>query len=336
MKGQGALSPDLFGEQDREGWFQGVRILFGRLPGGEVDGSLGELKLGVVKGIPFLVLAFFAAYATAQTTPVGLSDLPSAESKPKLPGMDEAAPAPDFSGVSPADSPSTPQVRPPAVDPGKKKTADDSDWAAQAMLQKKEEAKKKEEEQALQAKQQARDSQQDLEKEKKEKEQQAKASSQPSVAKAAVPGFGEADTQKLPVVTGLDGVKPRAMASGDGRVQPGFDSFTGPSGTGPLGKDFQSGAKPIMPGTASTDGRMQVAPQPPSGSYKRISQDPNTYPPGYGEKKPVAPPSAPKPVAIPPNPPTGDPKRVIDDTKAGLSPYDNTKKVPDPRSQRRF
>lgn len=289
-----------------------------------------------MNAIPFLGLALFAAYAIAQTTPVGLSDLPSAESKPKLPGVDEAAPAPDLSGVNPPDSPSAPQIRIPAGDPGKKKTEDDSDWAAQAMLQKKEEAKKREEEQALQAKQQARESQEDLEKEKKEKEQNAKASSQPAVAKASVPGFGESDAQKLPVVTGLDGVKPRAMASGDGRVQPAFDSFTGPSGTGPLGKDFQSGAKPIMPGTTSMDGRMQVAPQPPSGGYKRISQDPNTYPPGYGEKKTVAPPPAPKPVVIPPNPPTGDPKRVIDDTKAGVAPYDNTKKVPDPRSQRRF
>jgi hypothetical protein len=124
------------------------------------------------------------------------------------------------------------------------------------------------------------------------------------------------------------------MASGDGRVQPAFDSFTGPSGTGPLGKDFQSGAKPIMAGNTTADGRMQV-PQPPSGAYKRISQDPYTMPAGYGEKKPVAPPP-PKPVVIPPNPSTGDPKRVIDDTKAGYSPYDNTRKVPDPRSQRRF
>jgi len=121
-------------------------------------------------------------------------------------------------------------------------------------------------------------------------------------------------------------------------VQPGFDSFTGPSSTSPLGKDFQSGAKPIMPASTTTDGRMQVSskiPEPPSGAYKRISQDPYTLPAGYGEKK-AAPPPQPKPVVIPPNPTSGDPKRAIDDSKAGYSPYDNSKKVPDPRSQRRF
>ena len=175
-------------------------------------------------------------------------------------------------------------------------------------------------------------------KEEKEKEEKsAQASRQPTVAGPSTPGFGEADAQKLPVVTGLDGVKPRAMGSGDGRVQPAFDSFTGPSGTGPLGKDFQSGAKPIMAGNTTADGRMQVpqAPEPPSGAYKRISQDPYSLPAGYGEKK-APPPPPPKPVVIPPNPSTGDPKRVIDDGKAGYSPYDNTRKVPDPRSQRRF
>jgi hypothetical protein len=237
--------------------------------------------------------------------------------------------------VTPAESPSIPQLRPPVADPAKSKSTDNSDWAAQAMMQKQEEAKKKQQEEVALAEQKARESQEAMAKEKKEKEEKsAQASKQPTVAGPSVSGFGEADAQKLPVVTGLDGVKPRAMASGDGRVQPAFDSFTGPSGTGPLGKDFQSGAKPIMAGNTTSDGRMQV-PQPPSGAYKRISQDPFTLPAGYGEKKPVAPPP-PKPVVIPPNPSTGDPKRAIDDSKAGYSPYDNTRKVPDPRSQRRF
>jgi len=175
-------------------------------------------------------------------------------------------------------------LRPPVADPAKSKATDSSDWAAQAMLQKKEEAKKREEEQTALAEQKARETQMTLDKEKKEKEAKAKSSDQPAVAKAAVPGFGQAEAQKLPAVTGLDGVKPRGMASDDGRVQPGFDSFTGPSSGSPLG----------------------------------------------------APPSQPKPVVIPPNPTSGDPKRAIDDTKAGYSPYDNSKKVPDPRSQRRF
>jgi len=292
--------------------------------------------------VVFILLCLSIGGAVAQTgageSSVGLSDLPSAEAKAKLPGLDESAPTPDLSGVTPAESPSIPQLRPPVADPAKSKSTDNSDWAAQAMLQKKEEAKKREEEQTALAEQKAKENQISLDKEKKEKEAKAKSSEQPAVAKSAVPGFGEADAQKLPAVTGLEGVKPRGMASGDGRVQPGFDSFTGPSSTSPLGKDFQSGAKPIMPGSTTTDGRMQVSskiPEPPSGAYKRISQDPYTLPAGYGEKK-AAPPPQPKPVVIPPNPTTGDPKRAIDDSKAGYSPYDNSKKVPDPRSQRRF
>lgn len=269
---------------------------------------------------------------------VDLSDLPSAKAPPKLPDSIEPLPGSDFIEGQLPESPSIPRLRPAEKEADKAK---EQDWAAQAMLQKKEEAKKKEQEQAAQAEQKSRETQLALEKEKKEKEKQTQANSanQPTVAKSATPGFGDAEAQKLPVVTGLDGVKPRGMASGDGRVQPGFDSFTGPSSTGPLGKDYQSGARPIMPGSASADGRMQVvpqAPEPPSGGYKRISQDPYSLPPGYGEKKPVAAPVPPKAVAILPNPPTGSPKRVIDDSKAGYAPYDNSKKVPDPRSQRRF
>jgi len=283
-----------------------------------------------------IVACCFWEVVFAQTSPegsLGLSDLPSAEAERKLPGLDEPAPTPDVSNIQPSDSnPSIPQLRSAEKDKDKTK---DQDWVAQDMMQKKEEVKKKQQEEIALAEQKARESQEATAKEKKEKEEKsAQASKQPAVAGPSVSGFGEADAQKLPAVTGLDGVKPRAMASGDGRVQPAFDSFTGPSGTGPLGKDFQSGAKPIMAGNTTAEGRMQV-PQPPSGAYQRISQDPYSLPAGYGEKKPVAPP-APKPVVIPPNPSTGDPKRAIDDSKAGYSPYDNSRKVPDPRSQRRF
>lgn len=313
---------------------QGFRILFGPGKGGEIDDRLLHFKLRKVK--QFLVVAWLVsgwAFAqTAQESPsLDLSDLPSAEKQPKLPGLDEPIPAPDVSDFQPSDNPSIPKLRAPEKEVDKTK---DQDWAAQAMMQKKEEAKKKEQEQAVLAEQKAKESQSALEKEKKDKEKKAEASTQPAVSKSAAPGLEGGTDQKLPAVTGLEGVKPRAMASGDGRVQPAFDSFTGPSSTGPLGKDFQSGAKPIMPGTTTADGRMQV-PQPPSGGYKRISQDPNSLPPGYGEKKPVIA-TPPKPVAVPPNPPSGDPKKAIDYTKAGFSPYDNSKLVPDPRSQRRF
>lgn len=278
-------------------------------------------------------LAVFAAWGLAQDSAVRPSDLPSVDAKSKIPQLDSAAVTPDFSDSALPESPSIPKLRAPDKEPEKAK---DQDWAAQAMLQKKEDAKKKEQEQAAFAEQKARESQQALEKEKKEKaEEVAKASRQPAVAKPAADGFGETDAQKLPVVTGMEGVKPRALASGDGRVQPSFDSFTGPSSASPLAKDYQSGAKPIMPGSASSDGRMQVPPQPPSGAYKKISQDPYSSPPSLTEKKSTAP-SPPKPVVATPNPPSGDPKRVIENSKAGLSPYDNSKVVPDPRSQRRF
>ena len=325
-----------FGQQKlREGGIQGFSILFGQGKGGEIDGRPPPFKLRVVKR--FLIAACICSGSvfaqTAQDGSLGLSDLPSAEAQPKLPGLDEPAPTPDVSNIQPSDSnPSIPQIRPAEKDKDKTK---DQDWAAQAMMQKQEEAKKKQQEEIALAEQKARESQEAMAKEKKEKEAKAaQASKQPTVASPSVSGFGEADAQKLPVVTGLDGVKPRAMPSGDGRVQPAFDSFTGPSSTGPLGKDFQSGAKPIMSASSATDGRMQVplqVPEPPSGAYKRISQDPNTFPPGYGEKK-AAPPALAKMPSK--NPPSGNP--LTPGNPAGLSPYDNTKKVPDPRSQRRF
>jgi hypothetical protein len=285
----------------------------------------------------FMLIWLGAGWGWAQTgaegDAAGLSDLPSAKAKPKLPGLDEPEPSPDVSNIQPAESnPSIPQLRPAEKEAEKSK---DQDWLAQGVMQRQEEAKKKQQEEVALAEQKARESQEASAMESKEKEKKAaQAAKQPMVAGPSVAGFGEADAQKLPAVTGLDGVKPRAMASDDGRVQPAFDAFTGPSSTGPLGKDFQSGANPIMAGNTTADGRMQV-PESPSGAYKRISQDPYTLPPGYGEKKPVAA-VPPKPVVIPPNPNTGDPKRVIDDSKAGYSPYDSSKKVPDPRSQRRF
>ena len=300
-----------------------------------------ELKFWCVKSF-LCIMGFFSLGAIAQTgsdaSSVGLSDLPSATAKPKLPGVGESANSPDLPGFTPAESSSIPKPRPPAPDPVLPKDKNDSDWIVQDMEKKKEDAKKRAQEQVALEEKKAKETQAELDKEKKEKEARTKSSDQPVISKASVSGVGEADAKKLPVVTGLDGVKPRAMASGDGRVQPGFDSFTGPSSTGPLGKDYQSGAKPIMAGNSMSDGRIQVPPKPlevPSGAYKRISQDPNSLPPGYGEKKSaVAPP--PKPVSIPSNPSSGDPKRVVDNSKAGFSPYDNTKSVPDPRSQRRF
>lgn len=328
-----------FGEQElRKRGIQGLSILFGQAKGGEIDERPPSFKLRGVKLFTIVMwLASGLVFAqTAKEGPLDLSDLPSAEAQPKLPGLDEPAPIPDVSTIQPSDNNSSiPQIRPAEKQKDKTK---EQDWAAQAIMQKQGEAKKRQEEQVVLAEQNARESQGGKAKEKKENEEKStQASRQPTVAGPAVAGFGEADAQKLPVVTGLDGVKPRAMASDDGRVQPAFDSFTGPSGTSPLGKDFQSGAKPIMAGNTTADGRMQIpqAPEPPSGGYKRLSQDPFSTPPGYGQKTP-APPAPSKPVVIPPNPSAGDPKRVLDDTKAGYSPYDNSKKVRDPRSQRRF
>ena len=143
------------------------------------------------------------------------------------------------------------------------------------------------------------------------------------------------DENKLPSVTGMDGVKPRAMSSGDGRVQPGFESFTGPSATGPLGKDYQSGAKPIMPPSGGSDTRLASAsklPEVPSGGYRRLSQDPYTMPAGSEDKKKVA--AQPKPNLQAKNLPAGNP--LTPGSPAGYAPYDNARIVPDPRSSRRF
>ncbi|MCX6935726.1 MAG: hypothetical protein NTZ01_06005, partial [Verrucomicrobia bacterium] len=158
---------------------------------------------------------------------------------------------------------------------------------------------------------------------------------QPAISKSSMGGVNEADANKLPTVTGMEGVKPRAMGSGDGRVQPGFESFTGPSSTGPLGQDYQSGARPIMPPSGANDGRLASAskvPEVPSGGYKRISQDPYSLPPGSEDKKKATP--QPKPTLQGKTPPAGNP--LTPGSPAGYSPYDNLRIVPDPRSTRRF
>ena len=157
--------------------------------------------------------------------------------------------------------------------------------------------------------------------------------SAPAVSQSSMGGVDRQNETKLPSVTGLDGVKPRSMSSGDGRVNPGFDSFTGPEGSGPLGKDYQSGAKPIMPPSGSYDSRLNAAgqtPQAPSGGYKQISQDPYSVPPG-SEKKVTAQ-VKPSPLVNQP-----EPKKTVGAVPpAGYSPYDNLWNVPNPRTPPRF
>jgi hypothetical protein len=210
------------------------------------------------------------------------------------------------------------------------------------MMEKQAAAKKKQAEDAVLEEQKAKDAEVTKAKEAKEvKEAKQKSKgeggdlSQAAVSKGAVEGFKPMDENKLPSVTGMDGVKPRAMSSGDGRVQPGFESFTGPSATGPLGKDYQSGAKPIMPPSGGSDTRLASAskmPEAPSGGYRRLSQDPYTMPAGSEDKKKVA--AQPKPNLQAKNPPAGNP--LTPGAPAGYAPYDNARIVPDPRSSRRF
>jgi hypothetical protein len=101
-----------------------------------------------------------------------------------------------------------------------------------------------------------------------------------------------------------------------------------------MGKDYQSGAKPIMPASSASDGRIMVppqAPEPPSGAYKKISQDPNALPAKTETTKPV---QQSKQKLDGKNPPAGNP--LTPGTPAGYAPYDNNRIVPDPRSSRRF
>jgi hypothetical protein len=265
-------------------------------------------------------------------------DLPSVDTPAKIPGMDKADPKPDLSGViAPSSGTSSiPQPRPPLKDPALSKNKD-SDWAAQAMLAKQDALKKKQTEDADAEEKKAKETEAMRAKEEKDKKTKDMENSEKStVMKNALPGWKERESGKLPSVTGMDGVKPRAVDSGDGRVQQGFDSFTGPSSSSPLGKDYQSGAKPIMPPSSTYDSRMAAGapklPEVPSGSYQRISQDPYSMPPGSEAKKPV--PTQPKKNLTANNPPQKNPLGAAN--PAGNSPYDNLKNVPDPRSTRRF
>ena len=272
-------------------------------------------------------------------SPANIPDLPSAKAATNLPEAEGASPTADLSGAMEGSTTSLPQPRPPAADPAK---GGSKDWAAEAMMEKQAAAKKKQAEDAVLEEQKAKDAEVTKAKEAKEvKEAKQKSKgqdgdlSQAAVSKGAMEGFKPMDENKLPSVTGMDGVKPRAMSSGDGRVQPGFESFTGPSATGPLGKDYQSGAKPIMPPSGGSDTRLASAsklPEVPSGGYRRLSQDPYTMPAGSEDKKKVA--TQPKPNLQAKNLPAGNP--LTPGSPAGYAPYDNARIVPDPRSSRRF
>ena len=269
--------------------------------------------------------------ATAEST----KDLPSTQAPTQLQGLESENPKPDLSGVEPSPTSSVPQPRPPAADMAKPSS---QDWGDD-MKAMQESKKKEQEKMAMMEEQKAKEAkelQDKLAQEKKEKATLQKGSesmSAPAVSQSSVRGGDRQNEAKLPSVTGLDGVKPRSMSSGDGRVNPGFDSFTGPEGSGPLGKDYQSGAKPIMPPSGSYDSRLNAAgqaPQAPSGGYKQISQDPYSVPPG-SEKKVTAQ-VKPSPLVNQP-----EPKKTVGATPpAGYSPYDNLWNVPNPRTPPRF
>ena len=297
---------------------------------------MNHLKYGV------LLSAVLGATTWGQSQGMGAEakvlDLPSVEAPAKIPGMDKADPKPDLSGViTPSSGTSSIlQPRPPLKDPALSKNKD-SDWAAEAMMAKQEALKKKKAEDAEAEEKKAKETEAMRAKEEKEKKAKDMENSEKStVTKNSLPGWREPESAKLPPVTGMDGVKPRAMDSGDGRVQQGFDSFTGPSSSSPLGKDYQSGAKPIMPPSGTYDSRMAAGapklPEVPSGSYQRISQDPYSMPPGSEAKKPV--PTQPKKNLPVNNPPPKNPLGAAN--AAGYSPYDNLKNVSDPRNTRRF
>ena len=269
--------------------------------------------------------------ATAEST----KDLPSTQAPTQLQGLESENPKPDLSGVEPSPTSSIPQPRPPAADMAKPPS---QDWGEDMKAM--QESKKKEQEKTAMMEEQkakeAKELQDKLAQEKKEKATLQKGSesmSAPAVSQSSVRGVDRQNDAKLPSVTGLDGVKPRSMSSGDGRVNPGFDSFTGPEGSGPLGKDYQSGAKPIMPPSGSYDSRLNAAgqaPQAPSGGYKQISQDPYSVPPG-SEKKVTAQ-VKPSPLVNQP-----EPKKTVGAVPpAGYSPYDNLWNVPNPKTPPRF
>ena len=269
--------------------------------------------------------------ATAEST----KDLPSTQAPAQLQGLESENPKPDLSGVEPSPTSSVPQPRPPAADMAKPSS---QDWGDD-MKAMQESKKKEQEKMAMMEEQKAKEAkelQDKLAQEKKEKATLQKGSesmSAPAVSQSSVRGVDRQNEAKLPSVTGLDGVKPRSMSSGDGRVNPGFDSFTGPEGSGPLGKDYQSGAKPIMPPSGSYDSRLNAAgqaPQAPSGGYKQISQDPYSVP--SGSEKKVTAQVKPSPLVNQP-----EPKKTVGAVPpAGYSPYDNLWNVPNPRTPPRF
>ena len=265
-------------------------------------------------------------------TPASVQDLPNAKAAVQVPGLEGENPKADLSGMEPSPTSSIPQPRPPMADPAK---VDSKDWG-EDMKKLQEAAKKKQEEAAALEEQKVKEEKEKLVLEKKEKANQKKEGDlmqNPAVTQSSLPGVNEVNGKQLPPVTGLDGVKPRSMSSGDGRVEPAFNSFTGPKDSGPLGKDYQSGARPIMPPGGAYDARLNAAgqaPEAPSGAYKRISQDPYSVAPG-SEKKVTA--------QAKPNPLTNQPeikKDVGAVPPAGYSPYDNLFNVPNPRTPPRF
>ncbi|NDC80160.1 MAG: hypothetical protein EB090_02640 [Verrucomicrobia bacterium] len=279
-----------------------------------------------MKVFPLIIACFLPWILVAQSTD-DLSQLPSTRGNQKIPNFEDSETKTDFPETAPSQSISIPRPRPPEQDEKKNKN---EDWVAQGVKEKQEAAKKKQEEEAFQAETKAREmsAQEQVKTVKKTQE------GSPAISKSAAESSADLDKSRLPAVTGLDGVKPRASDLGDGRVKPGFDSFTGPSSSSPMGKDYQSGAKPIMPAVSSTDGRMMLppkAPEPPSGAYKKISEDPNAVVPKTETAKTVAPS---KPKFDGNTTPPGNP--LTPGQPAGLSPYDNTRNVPDPRSTRRF
>ena len=266
--------------------------------------------------------------ATAES----VKDLPSAKASVQLPDLKAENPKPDLSGMNPNPTSSIPQPRPPAADPSK---VESKDWGAD-MKALQDSNKKKQEEMAVVEEKKSKEAQEKLALEKKEKaelKKESEAMKTPAVSQSSLPGVQGANENKLPPVTGLDGVQPRSMNSGDGRVNPAFNSFTGPEGSGPLGKDYQSGARPIMPPSGSYDSRLNAAgqaPQVPSGAYKQISQDPYSAPPS-SEKKVTAQ-AKPQPLVNQP-----ETKKAVGATPpAGYSPYDNLWNVPNPRTPPRF
>lgn len=279
-----------------------------------------------MRWLALLPALWLSGMAMAQSTN-DWSSLPSTKPEQKLPGLDGAEPQPSLPSTETPPSISIPKLRTPAEDEKKNKN---EDWAAQGVKEKQEAAKKKQQEEASQAEAKA----QQMAREEQLKSSKKTSATDPAISRSSTDALVEADKSKLPAVTGIDGVKPRAANSGDGRVQPGFDSFTGPSTTSPMGKDYQSGAKPIMPPANTQDGRMMVppkAPEPPSGAYKKISEDPNAIPLQKDTTKPVQPA---KPKVEANSVPAGNP--LTPGHPAGFSPYDNSRNVPDPRSTRRF